>query len=586
MPHTDAEASRAWGLPADTQWGYSPRFSDTKIGEKTFRDGSELILFNLEETGVSKSRTSATDRAMLIRNYSDAYNERLSQLTRMAFLQEPVRQAVNLVQDTMQAGKEGFASKLVETYGEQAKEDVMIYLQRAAGFAHHAIEMPGWSALARNTMIGRLAFRPTTWMANRWGSVPTMRTSLNTIQPGLGDEFAKQAATYMSRSTPENAAALKALMYDKDTGYFYRRWNQDMFRAYSQTDLSNPSQVTEWNVAMAELQNYAMSMFANAEQSVAIAAYKACIAKGMSASQAVATVEDIFRSNQNPSDSLDESAALRRVKMSNWGWLFPFIGQTMAIRNLLADSAMALTGDNVDAKKVAQARSMVIAIAMTMLASEAFRAIMRKFIRGPDEDEEEKRNKKIAMNLMRDALGTVAPGIGDNVAAIMSGQFTDGGMFAQGLQDALAAPALGVRALTSDDASPDIEAKQVVDAIRKTLIASATMSGVPASGGVDQLSQFLMERIVPPTKEEVTKRRNVAVMDSMGSAPNKADFNRTLKMAYKDAIADDEIDPDEVSFSEFRNRFKARVLRKFGKAEAERLGYRIEDKKKEERKEG
>lgn len=576
MPHTDEALATDLGVSKSTVFGYSPRFRNTDVGTKKSDMGRRLVELTLEESGAQKSRGRNLRVPMLIRNHEVAFMQRAGQLSRIAHLQEPVRYAFDMLRDSMGSGSQGFRDQLQSIYGKDAVEDIDAYLDRAAGFAQKPMPMPAFDRAVRNFIVGRLALRVTSYLSNRYTSIIPVY-ELMRADPDMGErvanDFAKRAFGPVPLTSKQAQDALNKLMQDPETGYFWKRWTQDMFRAYSATDLENPaSQITKMNLATAEMQNFAMGMFANAEQKMAVSAFQALKAAGFSDTQATKKVEEFFRKSQNPSDSLEESAALRRMKMANWGWMFPYIGQAMAIRNLIVDGILGLK----DPTQRAASRRMLVALGLAFAMQETFRALVRSAIRPDDEDEEKKRRTQTALNLMRDVLGTLAPG-SDALLSVLSTGETDQSLVAQGIKDTLALPRLGIRAVTADETDSPIENKQVAEALWKSLSATATWAGIPASGGVDQLAQFIMERTTEPTKQEKGKRTKVAVMDNLSDNPTRAEFQRAVRIAYREGVASGMIEK-ETSLNEFKSSFRTRVTNKYGKDTAKRLGFREEKK--------
>jgi hypothetical protein len=332
---------------------------------------------------------------------------------------------------------------------------------------------------------------------------------------------------------------------------------------------------------MREFQDFAMKWFANAEQKNAVTAYLAYRKAGLSEADAVAKVEDGFRATQNPSDSLEESALLRRMKQGNWSWMLPYIGQTMITRNLAIDAILGMR----DPKQRASAAAMLGAVGATMIASEVFRSVVRTAIHPVPQDEEMERRRKNAMNILGDAMSTLAPGVGDELVSYLSGQQTDKGLILKTIADTLALPQLGIKAAMRDSTQPEIEDRQWANAAAKTLLSVSAAAGLPTTGGIEQLTQALIEQTTMPTKSEAGKRQQVAVMDSLGSNPTRSEFEAAVRLEYKAASDRGEIKrigPDRVSFAEYRNRYKNRVIRDYGEDTARRWGFTVKREKKEE----
>jgi hypothetical protein len=96
----------------------------------------------------------------------------------------------------------------------------------------------------------------------------------------------------------------------------------------------------------------------------------------------------------------------------------------------------------------------------------------------------------------------------------------------------------------------------------------------------EQMSQFLIERLVPHTKAETGKIQKVQVVDNLPANATRADFDRAVRMTYKEGVLAGDVDRKETSYKDFRNRYKAIVIRTQGLATAKAWGFTMTDEQK------
>jgi hypothetical protein len=580
--HTDEAITSAMNadlgmtLPKGIVWGYTPRFRDMDVARKVFASGAEYQA--LELASVLRERKTNLKEPLVIHDIQQVVDRRSSQMARVAYLMDDIRRALDLLNNPHKV-TDSFDKQLETVYGPRIKDDLAAYLSRAAGFGHASEVLPQWENLVRNALVGRLAFRPTSYLSNRYVSIVTLRQWMvedGGISKDIANDFAKHATGPMDIDKGEGWLAVQKMIADPNTGYFWKRWMRDMLKVYTQVDMADPLISKQWDLRTRKWQDIAMSWFSTAEGKVAAAAWLEYRKAGLSEQEATAKVEAGFRATQNPCDALEECAALRRMKQANWSFLFPYIGQTMIVRNLAMDAFTTLKDPN----KRGAATAMLTAVALSMVASETFRALIRKAIRWEPEEEEEKRRQKNAMNVLRDAMGTLAPGVGDALMTMLAGNTNDKGLIGRAFTDLIELPLLSGKYMVADETAAAIEPKQWAEAASKTLLASATLSGIPASGGGEQLTQFLIEKVVPHTKAELGKIQKVRVVDNLPANATRSDFDRLVRTTYKEGVLAGDVDRKETSYKDFRNRYKAIVIRTQGLATAKAWGFTMTDEQK------
>jgi hypothetical protein len=277
------------------------------------------------------------------------------------------------------------------------------------------------------------------------------------------------------------------------------------------------------------------------------------------------------------------------MKERNWTLLTPYVGQTLVTRDLLTNAIMSWKTAGGSAAKRAIAKRAIVAssvgILTTMAASEAFRMLVRSWIKPEPEDEERERNKKLAMTMMQDVSATLAP-FGGDAFALFFGQlfglaekkYAESSMVAstlQGIKDSGSLLHDAYETMTgSDDENEVKELKDLSKGAWKATMAITTMFGLPTAGGVDQAMQLIIERAFEPTKIEYKKRSSVSVMDQVDAETTREQFDSMLREEYKQATEEGYIDTQKTSFKEFKNTMRVRVEKKLGKEEALGLGFK------------
>jgi hypothetical protein len=304
-------------------------------------------------------------------------------------------------------------------------------ITRLSGLRGYKSDSPGkrlMDALTRNVAVSILWMRPTSIIFNRWGGSILAATELWHINPAAARRFLTRTFLPISLHTKDGKAITEKLMTN---GYLWDRWSHDMAHVYSPLpseragDTSNTKLKMKWR----KMQEWGLRPMANAEMRNMVAAFKALKAEGYTDADAVQRCEEITRATQNPSSALEESALYADIKERSLGWLFPFIGQPMASRNLIMRDALTLhhakkSGDKAGVRKgrVVLAAS-VFGLAANIALELAVRGIFRELSRRPPDDDEEETKKAVFQNVS-DAAGSVMdfvlPGSGRLAEGILS----------------------------------------------------------------------------------------------------------------------------------------------------------------------
>ena len=231
---------------------------------------------------------------------------------------------------------------------------------------------------------------------------------------------------------------------------------------------------------------------ANAEMRNMVAAFKALKAAKYTDAEAVQACEEITRATQNPSSALEESALYADIKERSLGWMFPFIGQPMASRNLIARDFLTLhhAKNGKDKAGVRRSRVMLAASVFGLVANIGLelsvRGIFRALSRRPPDDDDEA--SKAVLRNVSDAASSVMdfvlPGSG-RLADMMISAFSGkqpremSSIFGGIHRDFFG----GLRKLLNPyDKDDDFDEEKLLAGIGSLLDASASALGGPVGG--------------------------------------------------------------------------------------------------------
>jgi hypothetical protein len=612
LPHTDDELQAIFSKRAGREiktkivFGYTPRRRSSSNAKFEYSNGKsfkEAAMKTLESLGVQKQRTGQyMSTPLIIDDIMVASRRNYGQLARIAKLQVPMRRALDIL-----ANSDGFANSVKENLEtimgkEFVEKDLLAWITEHAQLSSKDTEATErfLAGVARNVIIGRIALRITSLATNRYTSIPIAMSIMDSMEQSgrLKKGTAKAFFAESGKGLMPNKDDVKLLVYNKDSGYFWKRWAMDLVKVYTQAQFDEENIIpSKYAMKMQHLQNMAMAPFAVAEQSKAMSMIRALRNVGYTDAEIPNLVEEVFRQSENPSTKSEEPTVLRWMKDRNISFLAPYIGQTLVVRDLLTNSIMALhqSGDNAQ-KRTAAKRAIVassVGILATMAASQAVRMLVRGVIKPEPEDEERERNKRTAMTMLQEASATIAP-FGGDAAALAFGQmfglaekqFAESSMVASVLSDisnfgSVVSDAYSTISGTETDEEKK-EWKDITKGAWKAAMAVSTAVGIPTAGGVDQGMQLIIERAFEPTKKEYAKRSAVDVMDEIDENTTREQFDSMLREVYKQGIEEERIDRKKTSFKEFKGRLRSRVQKKLGEDEARDLGYKRKKKEQED----
>jgi len=258
------------------------------------------------------------------------------------------------------------------------------------------------------------------------------------------------------------------------------------------SERAGESSNTKLKMNWRKMQEWGLRPMANAEMRNMAAVFKALKAAKYTDAEAVRVCEEITRSTQNPSSALEESALYADIKERSLGWLFPFIGQPMASRNLIARDFLTLRHSKKSEDKVGvrRGRVMLAASVFGLVANIGLELAVRGIFRGlsrrlPDDDDED---RKAILRNVSDAASSVMdfvlPGSG-RVADMMISAFSGkqpremSSIFSSVYRDFFG----GLRKLLNPyDKDDDFDEEKLLAGIGSLFDATASALGGPVGG--------------------------------------------------------------------------------------------------------
>jgi hypothetical protein len=475
-----------------TKSRYWPRRVERSTTQQTIDlgDGYTSRVHNqqsLNALGFTKARQEHT-HPVLIGDAFETFFEHAHMMSKYAKLLLATHDALTLIGNPM------FSESVRTRLGSHFLYDTRDMITRLSGLRGYKSDSPGkrvLDALTRNVAVSILWWRPTSIIFNRWGGSFLAASELWHRNPSAAGRFLTMTFLPVSLHTKDGKEIVEKLMQN---GYLWDRWSHDMAHVYSPLPSERAGETSNTKLKMnwRKMQEWGLRPMANAEMRNMVAAFKALKAAKYTDAEAVQACEEITRATQNPSSALEESALYADIKERSLGWMFPFIGQPMASRNLIARDFLTLhhAKNGKDKAGVRRSRVMLAASVFGLVANIGLelsvRGIFRALSRRPPDDDDEA--SKAVLRNVSDAASSVMdfvlPGSG-RLADMMISAFSGkqpremSSIFGGIHRDFFG----GLRKLLNPyDKDDDFDEEKLLAGIGSLLDASASALGGPVGG--------------------------------------------------------------------------------------------------------